>query len=70
MTITQPQLDAAIKHLLEQSSHYTSIADPKGGDAQFNCNMITSMVLAGIAGALIEARKATPRFYRNEEEED
>ena len=70
---TRKQFDVMIAHLLEQSKHYTMAAKPQGEDSSFICNITTSMVLAGIAGALIAARKEAPpepRFYRNEEEND
>jgi hypothetical protein len=60
-----------IKYLLAESDRYTKTTRVRDSEGVFAANIITSMVLAGIAGALLEARKAAPpetRFFTNEEE--
>jgi hypothetical protein len=71
--MTRTQFDAAIKRLLDEAKKYTDAASPTGDESAYIINMVSSMVLAGIAGALIEARNTAPpepRFYKNDEEED
>jgi hypothetical protein len=61
-----------IKYLLAESDRYTrAVSSRESSEGVFAANMSTSMMLAGIAGALLEARKAAPpetRFFTNEEE--
>jgi hypothetical protein len=55
--MTQRQLAAFSAHLLEVSRIYCHQAKPLGDTDNYICNMTTSMVLAGIAHALLEFQK-------------